>query len=156
MFQDRNDSFDTIGRSREISQITMTRATRSVFYIEIFHDRRRLIPLVITGIRWRGTRSIQEKKKRRKKKKKNEVEEKSGACVACQSRVFTTPRIQKGRLGEIRGFDSIKNQSPRRSIKSTKHEEGAARCSFPSRASSGSSAFLSDGARLVEHKRPFA
>lgn len=44
----------------------MTRATRSVFYIEIFHDRRRLIPLVITGIRWRGTRSIQEKKKKEK------------------------------------------------------------------------------------------
>lgn len=138
----------------------MTRATRSVFYIEIFHDRRR-ISLVIMEyniLEFGGAELVRyrRKKKRRKKKKKNEVEEKSGACVACQSRVFTTPRIQKGRLGEIRGFDSIKNQSPRRSIKSTKHEEGAARCSFPSRASSGSSAFLSDGARLVEHKRPFA
>lgn len=93
-------------------------------------------------------------KKRKEKEARNEA---GGACVACQSWVFTTPRIRKGRLGEIRGFDSIKNQSHRRSIKSTnREEEGAARCSFSSRASSGSSAFLSDGARLVEHKRPFA
>lgn len=109
MFQDRNDSFDTIGRSREISQITMTRATRSVFYIEIFHDRRR-ISLVIMEyniLEFGGAELVRYRRKKKGERRRRRTRSKKRAGRAWRVNRGYLRRHEFKKVGSVKYEGSI-------------------------------------------------